>query len=145
VRFTVAHRAPVTKAANLLSWLDLEGLIASASGSHVLTAEGRTWLGDYRLPLASLVATQLAHAPEKFHPSERPRDLAGKRQEDGRLTAVRQVGKDRYGHAQWECRCTCGKLVVVLGRYFEDGRTSSCGCLQAEMRRLGPKRTRSAA
>lgn len=60
----------------------------------------------------------------------RPLDLSG--QKFGRLTAVRRGENTKDGHAQWICRCACGKTVIVLARYLKSGHTRSCGCLQAE-------------
>lgn len=31
----------------------------------------------------------------------------------GRLTALRLVGKNRFGHNLWECRCSCGNPHTV--------------------------------
>lgn len=52
----------------------------------------------------------------------------------GRLTAVRRVGHNRYGHIQWACRCVCGKRTVVGSVALSRGVTQSCGCLAREVR-----------
>ena len=41
----------------------------------------------------------------------RYKDIAG--QKFGRLTAVKRVGKDKHGHALWECECECGNKTLV--------------------------------
>ena len=59
-------------------------------------------------------------------------DLVGK--QFGRLTVVR-LDPDKInssGQRYWECRCSCGKVVVVCGVSLQHGRTKSCGCLQSE-------------
>ncbi|MBR1455048.1 MAG: hypothetical protein IJ593_10480 [Lachnospiraceae bacterium] len=40
----------------------------------------------------------------------------------GDLTVVSYAG-DKY----WNCKCSCGKDVVVLGKYLRSGKTKSCG------------------
>lgn len=55
------------------------------------------------------------------------RDITGIKYE--LLTAIRDVGKDKYGQRRWECKCDCGKLVkITIGQF---GRTKSCGCLHS--------------
>ncbi len=62
-------------------------------------------------------------------------DLTG--QTFGRLTVLDRA--DNYvtpsGHerVQWYCKCECGKGVIVIGSNLKNGRTQSCGCLQAEL------------
>lgn len=60
----------------------------------------------------------------------------------GRLVVLQFAG--RVGKTQkqssWKCACSCGSVVVVLGCNLATGHTQSCGCLQAEKRRL-PKTT----
>jgi hypothetical protein len=46
----------------------------------------------------------------------------------GMLTVVEYVG--RKGEDQvWDCRCSCGSSVQVIGRSLATGNTKSCGCL----------------
>lgn len=54
----------------------------------------------------------------------------------GRLTVIAHagfwttcVGKQS---SLWECRCDCGKSVVVKGPYLTQGDTKSCGCLNID-------------
>jgi hypothetical protein len=49
----------------------------------------------------------------------------------GRLLVIAFAG-GRRGHTQWQCRCDCGKMVVIEGPNLSAGRTSSCGCLRIE-------------
>lgn len=30
----------------------------------------------------------------------------------------------------WDCQCSCGSLVVVIGSSLKSGRTNSCGCIK---------------
>ncbi len=53
------------------------------------------------------------------------KDLRGSRFD--RLSVIRYVGESK-----WECRCECGKTVVVNGNNMKNGHTKSCGCLKLE-------------
>lgn len=57
-------------------------------------------------------------------------DISG--QKFGRLTAVRDIGKDRFGQLIWICNCECGKQVDVRGSNLRKGNAKSCGCLAGE-------------
>lgn len=58
-------------------------------------------------------------------------DLTG--QKFGRLTVIERDGKTVRGeHARWLCQCECGKTTITLGRNLREGKTKSCGCIQAE-------------
>lgn len=59
-------------------------------------------------------------------------DLTG--QTFGRLTVIGRAKRmrDRTGRALWDCRCTCGKEVMVMGKSMRHGFTKSCGCLRSE-------------
>src|SRR5580698_1571062 len=37
--------------------------------------------------------------------------------------------------AQWECRCACGAVVIVLGNNLVSGTSTSCGCYKTELSR----------
>ena len=52
------------------------------------------------------------------------------KQKFGRLSVVREHGRDKYGKILYECECDCGnKNVIVLGNALLMGTTKSCGCL----------------
>ena len=36
----------------------------------------------------------------------------------------------------WLCRCECGRILTVRGKDLKDGHTKSCGCFNAEQRKL---------
>ncbi len=57
-------------------------------------------------------------------------DITGKKY--NRLTVLSEAGRDRFGQVLWDCRCDCGKRVIVRGRDLREGRTKSCGCLNIE-------------
>ena len=58
-------------------------------------------------------------------------DITGRR--FGRLVALRSLGKGRSWQIQWECRCDCGRVVVVNKKNLLSGHTRSCGCLRRDV------------
>lgn len=58
-------------------------------------------------------------------------DISGQR--FGRLTAIKYAGKSKGKQTLWECRCDCGKTVVVHQQNLKSGHTSSCGCYNSEV------------
>lgn len=59
-------------------------------------------------------------------------DLTG--QKYGRLTAVKDCGRNSRGLVLWLCNCDCGKTKVVNSHYLRGGNVQSCGCLKTEGR-----------
>ena len=57
-------------------------------------------------------------------------DISG--QKFGRLTALKPVGKDKYGAVIWLCECACGKKIKTLGGRLRNGQTKSCGCYKKD-------------
>lgn len=53
-------------------------------------------------------------------------------QKFGRLTAIKDVGKDKSGHRLWECVCECGTVKVFSISHLMSGSIRSCGCLRTE-------------
>lgn len=49
----------------------------------------------------------------------------------GRLTVLERAENNKYGKAQWLCKCDCGSLHVVLGSSLRNGSTKSCGCIKS--------------
>lgn len=45
------------------------------------------------------------------------------------LKVEKEAGRNRWGQAMWECRCSCGNTCVVSGGDLRSGNTKSCGCL----------------
>lgn len=46
----------------------------------------------------------------------------------GRLTLLEKVGSNRWGHALWKARCSCGTEIVAPAKDIGGGNTNSCGC-----------------
>lgn len=55
----------------------------------------------------------------------------------GRLHVIERAENNRFGQAQWKCRCECGNECIVTGHRLKPYRsrqgTQSCGCLQSEI------------
>ena len=58
-------------------------------------------------------------------------DITG--QEFGRLKVIEFAGYDQNKAITWRCKCECGNTVVVRSDHLRYGRTSSCGCMKAEI------------
>lgn len=54
------------------------------------------------------------------------KDETGKKY--GRLTVLEYVGNRKY-----KCKCECGNITYVNGKYLRTGMTRSCGCLRKEL------------
>lgn len=61
-------------------------------------------------------------------------DLTG--QQFGRLIVLRQAARIRDRMAWW-CACACGSEKAIPAADLRSGATTSCGCLRAELRKLG--------
>lgn len=57
------------------------------------------------------------------------KELTGKR--FGKLTVIRETGK-KNGHYVWECKCSCGEIINVVGSKLTNGHTKSCGCFRKD-------------
>jgi hypothetical protein len=55
-------------------------------------------------------------------------DLVGRR--FGRLTVIKEAGRNQRGQVRWLCRCDCGNEKIVLADNLRSGSTKSCGCQQ---------------
>lgn len=53
-----------------------------------------------------------------------------KGQRFGRLVVLENVGKVKWGHYIWECKCDCGNKKIIRGGDLRNAKTKSCGCLQ---------------
>ncbi len=58
----------------------------------------------------------------------------------GRLTVLRKDAVLERGAATWVCQCTCGKIAIVRQLNLRNGNTRSCGCYQAETRRIANRK-----
>lgn len=59
-------------------------------------------------------------------------DLTGKKV--GRLTVIslHSLGGKAGGKTCWNCRCDCGKMIIVFSSNLVRHHTKSCGCLKIE-------------
>lgn len=60
------------------------------------------------------------------------KDLTG--QIFGRLRVLKIAGHANNGKIIWECKCSCGNIVLVKGNSLVSGCTKSCGCLAKEIK-----------
>ena len=58
------------------------------------------------------------------------KDITG--QKFGRLTVLKFIGTNKNRNSLWECKCDCGKSVIVQKTNLISGNTKSCGCLNME-------------
>ena len=59
-------------------------------------------------------------------------DLTGKR--FGKLIVLsRNKNNTKNNHPRWNCRCDCGKEIIVQGSHLRSGHTQSCGCVQKKI------------
>ncbi len=59
------------------------------------------------------------------------KDLTGQR--FGKLLVLESVDRTVTGHVTWKCKCDCGEVKTIVGKYLRGGDTKSCGCLQKEL------------
>ena len=57
-------------------------------------------------------------------------DLRG--QPFGKLTVLRENGRDKHNNVIWLCHCECGNEVTVRCSNLRSEKTTSCGCYQRE-------------
>ena len=50
----------------------------------------------------------------------------------GRLTVIKQNGKNKYNQILYLCRCDCGTITTVASQLLRSGHTQSCGCLKSK-------------
>lgn len=63
----------------------------------------------------------LSHPPLK--------DFVGKK--FGMLTVIEYAGKSKGMH-QWKCKCDCGNEAIIGQTRLQNGKTTSCGCMQSK-------------
>lgn len=59
----------------------------------------------------------------------------------GRLVAIKFFDRSRTGKARWYFRCDCGRVITATAVNVRNGHTKSCGCFQAEQRRVSRPKT----
>jgi hypothetical protein len=47
----------------------------------------------------------------------------------GKLTVIKQVGRNTLKKVLWECLCDCGNKINVVAGSLVTGNTESCGCV----------------
>lgn len=61
-------------------------------------------------------------------------NLNGKRFERLLVVGIASVGP-QGGRTKWQCKCDCGKDVIVSGESLGTGQTKSCGCKRSDVMR----------
>ncbi len=51
----------------------------------------------------------------------------------GHLTVLKFSHLNNWRAAVFKCKCDCGKIHYVAGRFLKDGRSRSCGCMKKMM------------
>ncbi len=105
-KLTVMKRLPMTK-----SYVEYECLCECGNSvvkaySNLVSVIGEKCCSDCRTP--------------------KVKDISGQR--FGRLTAIKYAGKSKGKQTLWECKCDCGKTVIVHQQNLNNGHTTSCGC-----------------
>lgn len=49
----------------------------------------------------------------------------------GKLTVLKEYGRDHNGRVLWLCVCDCGNEKIALGKSLRAGLCNSCGCLKS--------------
>lgn len=57
------------------------------------------------------------------------KDMSGRR--FGKLTVLGYVGRNKFDHHLWLCRCDCGNETLKTTSSLNSGRTVACGCYNA--------------
>lgn len=57
-----------------------------------------------------------------------------------RLTAIKDVGKDKNGHSIWLFKCDCGNEKIIERYLVVSGKTRSCGCYLHDVLKSGDNR-----
>lgn len=56
-----------------------------------------------------------------------------------RLTAIKPVGKNKFGSYIWLFQCSCGKQKEMIGSPVIQGAVRSCGCYLSDIKRISAK------
>jgi len=64
------------------------------------------------------------------------------KQKFGRLTVVKRIDNDKWGHVRWLCECCCGKEIIVMSFSLKSKKIKSCGCfIQEKKTKHGHKKS----
>lgn len=58
----------------------------------------------------------------------------------GRLTVIKNKGKNKYNRSLWECKCDCGNICIADSNVLKREQKQSCGCLNHENHIYRPNR-----
>lgn len=62
----------------------------------------------------------------------------------GKLTAIKDIGRNKHGQRKWLCKCSCGNETITTATSLNLGKTQSCGCVQNENRKdMWKRRTKN--
>ena len=75
-------------------------------------------------------SSQLKRGKTKSCGCLRKCDLLG--QKFGRLTVVKEIGRDKRNNVMWLCKCDCGNEVTTSSNNLSRKHIESCGCLNLE-------------
>ena len=50
----------------------------------------------------------------------------------GKLTVLKEYGKNEEGRTLWLCKCDCGNDYITLGKTLRAGLVNSCGCMKSK-------------
>lgn len=53
-------------------------------------------------------------------------DLIGKKY--GKLTVIKETGRDKHNQRKWSCKCECGKRIETTTASLSMNKRLSCGC-----------------
>lgn len=92
---------------------------------------GHTWRDTVAHRVAGAACPHCAPHTRVRTPRGPRQDLTGQR--FGRLTVLGYHGTEK--ETLWQCQCDCGRQVAVAQSSLTGGKTTSCGCKQAETRK----------
>ena len=55
----------------------------------------------------------------------------------GKLTVLKQAGRNNLKKVLWRCRCECGEEILVVSGSLVTGNTTSCGCVTPNFKHGG--------
>ena len=54
-------------------------------------------------------------------------------QQFGKLTAIKEIGRDRTNHVLWLCQCNCGNEITTTTSNLRSRKNKSCGCSKLDL------------
>ncbi|MGL5692695.1 MAG: hypothetical protein ACRCXA_01365 [Peptostreptococcaceae bacterium] len=62
----------------------------------------------------------------------------------GKLVVLERVENTIEGRKVYKCKCDCGNITKIKGKYLYNGDTKSCGCYEKDFRQLQEKNYKEA-